>query len=99
MKKKDKKKGKKRKPDATTYRGKKAASEKETKALISFVKRISPKTVLNLHSTGSILYWDFDVSSPLHEKQYRLASEIKKRNCECYGRNRDSAMPFAALSV
>ena len=32
------------------------------------------------HSTGSILYWDFDVSSPLHEKQYRLASEIKKRN-------------------
>ena len=79
-KKKDKKKGKKRKPDATTYRGKKAASEKETKALISFVKRISPKTVLNLHSTGSILYWDFDVSSPLHEKQYRLASEIKKRN-------------------
>lgn len=79
-KKKDKKKGKKRKPDATTYTGKKAASEKETKALISFIKRISPKTVLNLHSTGSILYWDFDVSSPLHEKQYRLASEIKKRN-------------------
>ena len=57
---------------------KKATSEKETKALISFIKRISPKTVLNLHSTGSILYWDFDVSSPLHEKQYRLASEIKR---------------------
>ncbi len=31
-----KKKGKKRKPDATTYRGKRQRAKKETKALISF---------------------------------------------------------------
>lgn len=71
---------KKRKPDSATYPGKKAASEKETKALIRFIERVRPDTVLNLHSTGSILYWDFNVDGSLHQKQYNLAKKIHSFN-------------------
>ncbi len=71
---------KKKKPDAATYSGKKAGSEKETKALMKFIQRIKPDTVLNLHSTGSVLYWDFNVKGTLHDKQYQLAKKIKSFN-------------------
>lgn len=71
---------KKKKPDSATYPGKKAASEKETKALIQFIEKVRPDTVLNLHSTGSILYWDFDVEGSLYQKQYNLAKKIRSYN-------------------
>lgn len=71
---------KKKKPDGTSYPGKKAGSEKETKALIQFIQRTKPSTVLNLHSTGNILYWDFDVDGVLHDKQYQLAKKITACN-------------------
>lgn len=71
---------KKKKPDSATYPGKKAASEKETKALIRFIEKVRPDTVLNLHSTGSILYWAFDVDGSLYQKQYNLAKKIRSYN-------------------
>ena len=71
---------KKKKPDYATYPGKKAGSEKETKALMKFIQKIKPNTVLNLHSTGSILYWDFAVDEALHNRQYQLAKKINSYN-------------------
>lgn len=71
---------KKKKPDAVSYPGKKAGSEKETQALMKFIEKIKPDTVINLHSTGSILYWDFNVSGELHQKQYNLAKKIRSYN-------------------
>lgn len=71
---------KKKKPDAASYPGKKAGSEKETKALMKFIEKIKPDTVINLHSTGSILYWDFNVSGERHQKQYNLAKKIRSYN-------------------
>lgn len=72
-------KGKAKKPDGVTYPGEKAASEKETKAMMHFINRLSGiKGVLNYHSTGSILYWNYNVESnaALYEKQTALAQKV-----------------------
>ena len=71
---------KKKKPDYAAYPGKKAGSEKEAKALMKFIQKIRPNTVLNLHSTGSVLYWDFAVDEALHNRQYQLAKKINSYN-------------------
>ena len=72
-------KGKSKKPDGITYPGEKAASEKETKAMIRFINGLSGiKGVLNYHSMGSILYWNYNVESnvPLYERQSALAKKV-----------------------
>lgn len=70
----------KTKPSYMAYPGKKASSEKETKALMRLVNSIKPKAVLNLHSTGSVIYWDFDVDEELHDKLYQFALKINSYN-------------------
>lgn len=68
-----------KKPDGITYPGKKAASEKETQAMMKFVNRISGwKGALNYHSTGSILYWNYNVESDasLYQRQSSLAYRV-----------------------
>lgn len=70
----------KKKPHYMYYFGKKAGSERETRALMKFINRVVPRAVINLHSTGSILYWDFSVEDKLHEKLYALASRINSFN-------------------
>lgn len=69
-----------KKADWVFYSGKKAASEKETKALMNFIDKVKPKAVINLHSTGSIIYWDFNVGGSLHQQLYRLASKVNSMN-------------------
>lgn len=69
-----------KKPDWVFYSGKKAGSEKETKALMKFVESVNPDAVINLHSTGSIIYWDFNVESGLHRQLYQLASKVNSMN-------------------
>lgn len=70
----------KKKPDYMAYPGKKAASEKETKHLMRLINETKPKAVLNLHSTGSVIYWDFDVDEELHDKLYQFASKVNSFN-------------------
>ena len=58
---------------------KKAASEKETRVMMNFVNRNSGwKASLNYHSTGSILYWNYNVESEasLYERQKNLATKV-----------------------
>ena len=74
------KKRKSKKPDYLSYPGKKAGSEKETKALMKFFKKVNPDASLNLHSTGSVLYWDFNVSGERYRRQYYLASKVHSFN-------------------
>lgn len=74
------KRPRKKKPSYMAYPGKKAASEKETKHLMRLVNVIKPKAVLNLHSTGSVIYWDFDVDEELHDKLYQFALKINSFN-------------------
>ncbi len=72
-------KDKKKKPDGITYPGKKAASEKETRVMMSFVNRNSGlKGALNYHSTGSILYWNYNVenNASLYSRQRTLAYKV-----------------------
>lgn len=69
-------KGKHRKPDYMRYSGKKAGSEKETKALMAFINQVNPQAVMNLHSTGSIVYWDFNVEDKLHKQLEEMADKI-----------------------
>lgn len=73
------KKGKSKKADGLSYPGKKAASEKETRVMMNFVNRNSGwKASLNYHSTGSILYWNYNVESEasLYERQKNLATKV-----------------------
>lgn len=91
-------KKKKAKAHYMKYFGKKAGSEKETKALMKFIDEIQPQTVLNLHSTGSILYWDFNVEGKLHDNLYELASKINSFNGYTMmpkGQSTDAAGGFA----
>lgn len=74
------KKKKSKKPHYMKYPGKKAGSEKETKALMKFINQIKPDAVLNLHSTGSVIYWDFNVDDPLHQKLFNLAEKVNSFN-------------------
>lgn len=75
-----KKSKKAKKGDWVFYSGKKAESERETKALVKFINKTEPRAVLNLHSTGSIIYWDFAVGGALHEKLENLAKKVKSFN-------------------
>lgn len=75
-----KKNSKVTKPDYQFYSGKKAGSEKETQALMKFLRRIQPDTVLNVHSTGSIIYWNFNVDGVLYQKIYELAQKVNSFN-------------------
>ncbi len=70
------KKKKSKKPDYYSYPGKKAGSEKETQAMMKFANRIKPDAVLNVHSMGSVIYWNFDVTGEAYQRQYNLASKI-----------------------
>lgn len=74
-------KNKSKKPDGMTYPGEKAASEKETKAMMRFVNSISGlREALNYHSTGSILYWNYNVEGTpaLYDRQKALAEKINQ---------------------
>lgn len=73
------KKNKSKKPDGISYPGKKAASEKETKVMMSFINSLSNvKGALNYHSTGSILYWNYNVENipALYERQRTFAAKV-----------------------
>ncbi len=68
-----------KKPDGINFPGKKAASEKETKVMMKFVNSLSGvKGSLNYHSTGSILYWNYNVERDpgLYQRQKTLAAKI-----------------------
>lgn len=71
---------KKKKPNYAGYPGEKAGSEKETKALMKFIRRIRPNAVINLHSTGSVLYWNFNVEGELYQRLNNLAVKIRSFN-------------------
>lgn len=74
-------KNKSKKPDGMTYPGEKAASEKETKAMMRFVNSISGlREALNYHSTGSILYWNYNVEGApvLYGRQKALAEKVNQ---------------------
>ncbi|HBZ63471.1 MAG TPA: hypothetical protein DEO89_02440 [Lachnospiraceae bacterium] len=73
------KKGKSKKADGLSYPGKKAGSEKETQAMMRLVNGHSGwKASLNYHSTGSILYWNYNVESDasLYARQKALAAKV-----------------------
>lgn len=74
------KKRKAKKPDYKSYPGKKRCSEKETKALMKFINQVQPHTVLNIHSMGSVIYWNFNVGGGLHQRLYNLAAKVHSYN-------------------
>lgn len=73
-------KKKKQKPNYAGYPGSTAGSEKETKALMKFIRSIKPGAVINLHSTGSVIYWNFNVDGELYQKLNNLATKIRSFN-------------------
>ncbi len=74
-----KKRGKK-KPSYMGYPGKKAESERESRALVRFIEDVEPDAVLNVHSMGNVIYWDFNVDGDLYTKQEQLAAKVNSFN-------------------
>lgn len=61
------------------YKGRKANSELETKALVKLYDEIKPSATLSYHATGSIIYWDFGQKGFLQKKSYQLAKIIESQ--------------------
>ena len=60
------------------YKGKTAGSENETKILLKLINDVKPVTVISYHSTGSIIYWNFNQKSTLQKKCKSLFNVVKK---------------------
>lgn len=60
-----------------SFGGKKPVSEKETKALVTMVKKNNPKAVVSYHAMGEVIYCKYGASKKMQKKVYRLAGEIR----------------------
>lgn len=55
------------------YRGDAPESEPETKALAGYTKRYPFSATVSYHCTGSLMYWQFGLNSPVDDKALTLA--------------------------
>lgn len=65
-------------PRAEGYKGKSVGSENETKILLKLIDDVKPFTVISYHSTGSVIYWNFNQKGKLQNKCKSLFNSIKK---------------------
>lgn len=65
-------------PDQYGYKGSKAYSEKETQILMSLVNTVKPNAVISYHSTGSVIYWNFNKTGDLQKKSKSLFKVANK---------------------
>lgn len=61
-------------PSSENFIGYKSESERETKALVSFVKKIKPSATISYHSKGEVIYYKFKSS----EKTLKLARDLAR---------------------
>ena len=58
------------------YRGDAPESEPEAKALAAYTKRYPFSATVSYHCTGSLIYWQFGLNSPVDDKALTLAELI-----------------------
>lgn len=65
-------------PASEGYQGKKAGSERETKAVMGLIKRLpNLKACISYHSRGEIIYWGAKGTGSKRTAAYRLAKTVK----------------------
>ncbi|RIW39088.1 hypothetical protein D3H55_01685 [Bacillus salacetis] len=65
-------------PAPQDYKGPKALSEPETKALYNFTLKHDFKTAVAYHSAGEILYWSFETDPDVMSQNRKLAEQLSK---------------------
>ncbi len=65
------------KPCSEGYKGSSAGSEKESKIMMNLVQSVKPKTVISYHSTGSVIYWNFNQKGKLQKDCKSLFNVVK----------------------
>ncbi|MEN6469888.1 MAG: M14 family zinc carboxypeptidase [Clostridiaceae bacterium] len=63
-------------PSYSDYRGDKAESEPETKALAAYTKKYDFDATVSYHATGSMIYWEFGPNSPVNEASLSLGRAV-----------------------
>lgn len=66
-------------PNFENYIGKFPFSEKESRALARFTRRVKPDATLSFHSKGQVIYYGF-LDSQTNLRDYKIAKELSKIN-------------------
>lgn len=63
-------------PSFKNYKGKTAASAKETKVILAFTNNIDPEMAVAYHSSGEILFWNYQQSGVRYTREYGYAKKL-----------------------
>lgn len=63
---------------AEKYKGDEALSQPETVALAELTEKIKPVAVINYHTSGNIIYWNFEQSEAVKADSKALAEAVAK---------------------
>lgn len=64
-------------PSFKNYKGKTPASAIETKTILSFVQDIDPEMAISYHSSGQILFWNYQQSGTRYTRDYGYAKKLR----------------------
>ncbi len=65
-------------PKFKNYKGKSPESAKETKAVLSFVKKIDPEMAISYHSSGQILFWKYGQTGSRYTRDRNYVKKINQ---------------------
>ncbi|WP_160118466.1 M14 family zinc carboxypeptidase [Bacillus sp. V59.32b] len=63
-------------PSYMNYKGKSPHSAKETKAVVSFVSSFSPEIAVSYHSSGEILFWNYQQTGSRYTRDHGYAKAL-----------------------
>lgn len=66
------------KPYYKNFKGYKAASAAETKAILKFVREINPEMSVSYHSTGKIIFWNYLQTGSRYARDHAYARQLAK---------------------
>ena len=64
-------------PSYKNYKGKAPETAKEVKTMIAFEKTINPEMAVSYHSSGQIIYWDYQQSGARRTQEYNYAKKLR----------------------
>ena len=65
-------------PKFKNYKGKSPESASETKAVLSFVKKIDPEIAISYHSSGQILFWKYGQTGTRYTRDRNYIKKISQ---------------------
>ncbi|WP_409302938.1 M14 family zinc carboxypeptidase [Peribacillus sp. SCS-155] len=65
-------------PSYKNYRGKAPHTAREVQAVLSFVNSIDPEVSISYHSSGQIIFWNYEQSGSRYTRDYAYAKTLGK---------------------